>query len=213
MMNGLQSILIQQADKVLAVYQSQQESDLSVQGLKGETLKVCLTDLQLVLGLKIAERIEIFSISEAKPEFGCTIQCQSSLLPKLKNASLLPELIKSGELQLEGNIQIASRIADCLGHTRFDSEEWLSGYLGDVPAHLFCAGLKKVKSWVEFRCQQSESDVVEWLQDEVRLLPMAAELKTQSNAIDTLTYKVNQVEQRINQLRQTLNKHPGKGSA
>lgn len=206
MKSWLESTLLQQADRVLALYQSQHSltTDKPLQELKGQSLKIELTDIQLNLGLVIAERIELFSVTDKAQSFECVLRCSSSVLPQLKEASVLPELIKSGQLELEGNIQIPSRIADALKQTQFDSEEWLSSYLGDVPAHLFCKGLRKLKSWLSYRKQQTQADVIEWLQDEIRLLPMAAEQRLQHLRIQDLAEQAQQLESRVTSLKQTL---------
>ena len=202
-MHWLQSTLIHQADRVLALYQSQQAADAALIALQGKTLAIHLNDLQLQLTFKVAERI-CFIPSSQRDWYDCSIRCASSLLPKLRDTSMLPSLIQSGELQLEGNIQVASRIADALNHIQFDSEEWLSQYLGDVPAHLFCKGLRALHRWALYRAEQTKLDVMEWLQDEIRLLPLAPEQSVRSQQIQQLSSVTQQLSQRIEALTTSI---------
>lgn len=204
MSQGPLPLLLQQADRALALYQSQQPPVAQLQEVGGQSLRVELLDLGVSFALLVEGRITLTPATELPSFYSCSVKCKSTLLPQLKESALLPELIKSGALELEGDIQVASRIADALQQTHFDSEEWLSGYLGDVPAHLFCKGMTKLARWLSYRKEQTKADLVEWLQDEIRLLPMAAEQRLQSQSVTALTAQVEQVEQRVAALRMAV---------
>lgn len=201
----LKSALLQQADQLLALYQCQQQESIAaaLQPLFGAHLKLELVDLKLELVFQLAELVQLIHPS-SEQNIDCSLKCRSTLLPELKQPSQLPELIKSGELELEGNIQIASKVAEILAQTQFDSEEWLSGFMGDVPAHLCCAGLSKFKRWANYRAEQTRLDVTEWLMDEVRWLPYSAEFRQHNLAITALIDQVDALEGRIQRLAQKL---------
>ncbi len=200
------ALLLQQANRVLTRYQSQHDAEPALHAFAGESVLLELTDLKLKLAVQVGPPIELVEPASIQ-HFSCSLRCTAAVLPQLKQADQLPTLIKSGELEVLGNLQVASAIANHLQHTQFDQEEWLSGYIGDVPAHLFCQGARKLHQWLTYRATQTQHDLLEWLQDEIRLLPIAAEQTLQQQKIQALSHDCEQLAERISNLQQTIKAH------
>ncbi|MBW8189933.1 SCP2 sterol-binding domain-containing protein [Neiella marina] len=194
----LQALFISLADKVLAAYLSQHPMSSILASFKGKVLAVECTDLPLAIEIEVCDRLRLQTYQGQSVE--CRISGRFSDLQRLTTPALLPELIKSGAITLEGDLQLASRIADELRDTHFDREEWLSQWLGDVPAHMLNTLGNKLMAWANTRRQTMTHDVEEYLQDEIKWLPASAELRQFSHQVASLDTRCQQLAQRIKAL-------------
>lgn len=194
----LQALIISSADKALAAYQSQRSMSAAVASFKGQTLAIECSDMPVAVVIEVADRLRLLAYQQQQVD--CHVTGRVADLQKLQQAAQLPELIKSGAISLQGDVQLASRIADELRDTRFDSEEWLSQYLGDVPAHLLVRTATKLLGWADSRRQIMQQDMQEYLQDETKWLPASAELRLFGQQVASLDERCQQLAQRVEAL-------------
>lgn len=194
----LQALIISSADKALAAYQSQRVMSTALASFKGQSLVIECADIPVAIVIEVADRLRLKPYQQQQVD--CHVHGRVADLQQLQQPAKLPELIKSGAISLQGDVQLASRIADELRDTHFDSEEWLSHYLGDVAAHLLVRTVAKLVTWADSRRQTMQQDMQEYLQDEIKWLPAGAELRLFSQQVDSLDNRCEQLAQRIQAL-------------
>lgn len=67
-------------------------------------------------------------------EADCTVITQASVLPKLRDRQQLAALIRSGELEVQGDIQVVQNFVVLADLAEFDPAELLAPYTGDIAA-------------------------------------------------------------------------------
>lgn len=67
-------------------------------------------------------------------EADCTVITQASVLPKLRDRQQLAALIRSGELEVQGDIQVVQNFVALANLAEFDPAELLAPYTGDIAA-------------------------------------------------------------------------------
>ncbi|MCM2678235.1 ubiquinone biosynthesis accessory factor UbiJ [Echinimonas agarilytica] len=207
MIKAVLPILLSAADRALGVYQSQHSMSRQLKPIQGESLLVELTDVGLSFVVRVDQRLHVTTVDGMTPS--CMIRGKVGVLTSLKDGNDIPRLIKTEALELEGNLQVASQIAQVLSHTHFDSEEWLSQWMGDVPAYTFMNGLNCLKSWLNYRAEQGQLDLREWLQDEAQLLPVEPEVRQRKLHINQTIARIDDLAERVAQLQQCVSAQKG----
>lgn len=156
-------------------------------------------DVQLYLRLH-AGGVQLLSEHEAEPD----ARIQSSL-PSLARALLQPQaqqaMTLSGDIQVEGNLELVQDFLAILRNADFDPEEWLAQRIGDVAAYrtgqllrgVFDAGRRGFGGLI--------SDGSRYLQQENGDLISAEEARGWLDAVDGLRNGVDRLEARIQRLR------------
>ncbi|GGA64460.1 hypothetical protein GCM10011369_02260 [Neiella marina] len=193
-----QAFAISLADKVLAAYCSQHPMAASLLRIKGAKLAIECSDVPIALLIEVGERLRLQPLTEQAVD--CRIRGSLDALRQLKYSERLPELLKTEMVFVDGDVKVASQIAEALSNIQFDSEEWLSQRIGDVPAHLLVSSLKRLERWAGDRKQTMEVDVQEYLQDEIHWLPASAEFRQFSRQVDELTSRCQRLSERVEKL-------------
>ncbi|GGF69441.1 ubiquinone biosynthesis accessory factor UbiJ [Alteromonas lipolytica] len=106
--------------------------------LQGKRLVVELTDVKQRFALAFSSKIDVLALPEPvtaiTPE-ECVIKTRLSVLPQLRDTSQLTQLIKSGELEVVGELAIAQGFSGLLQSLNIDLEEQLALKTNDVIAH------------------------------------------------------------------------------
>ena len=109
------------------------------------------------------------------------------------------------EVSISGDVAVAQRLQSVLRRLRIDWEELLAPYLGDVGAHEFSRHARSTWRWGSQAVESLLQDSVEFLVEEVRLLPERHDVQTHSDAVDDLRDDVERLQQRVERmLRQTM---------
>ncbi|MDH5546299.1 MAG: SCP2 sterol-binding domain-containing protein [Gammaproteobacteria bacterium] len=106
----------------------------------------------------------------------------------------------SGDVEIEGDIQLGQKVQNILKHFRFDWEELLSRGVGDVAAHQLGNTLRSLFDWGSTAIESLARDTAEYFQEERRDIVGRYELDQFSHAIDLLRADTERMEQRINRL-------------
>lgn len=122
------------ANKLLAL---DPDAKQGLKRLQGKRLVINLTDVKQCIALAISEQIDVLAL-DALPdgdESTCVVTTRLAVLPKLKEASQLTQLIKAGELEVSGELAIAQQFSGILNSLHIDWEEQLAQHTGDVVAY------------------------------------------------------------------------------
>lgn len=82
------------------------------QRLLGKVLRVQLQDFATPVVLVFSER-QVDVLSARDGEADCTVITRLSVLPKLRNRQQLTALIRSGDLEVQGDLQVVQNMVSC----------------------------------------------------------------------------------------------------
>lgn len=121
-------------------------------------------------------------------------------VPKLKDPNVLPELIRSGDVELTGDVRLIQQFSEIFSQVKPEPEEKLSILIGDVPANLFFRQLRRLNRGLnQFFHQQylhlSDVAIEEW-----RLVVGADEFQDWRDDVNQLEKELNELEQHVNRL-------------
>ncbi|CAG8999403.1 MAG: Ubiquinone biosynthesis accessory factor UbiJ [Candidatus Celerinatantimonas neptuna] len=121
-------------------------------------------------------------------------------VPKLKDPNILPELIRSGDVELTGDIRLIQQFSEVFSQVKPEPEEKLSALIGDVPANLFFRQLKRLNHGLNQFFQQNYQHLSEVAVEEWHLVVGGDEYRDWCDDINQLEKQLETLEQRINRL-------------
>ena len=92
------------------------------QRLLGKVLRVQLQDFATPVVLVFSER-QVDVLSAWEGEADCTVITRLSVLPKLRNRQQLTALIRSGDLEVQGDLQVVQNMVSLCDLAEFDPAE------------------------------------------------------------------------------------------
>ncbi|WP_130100378.1 ubiquinone biosynthesis protein UbiJ [Siccibacter turicensis] len=170
------------------------------QRLQGKVLRVVLQEFSSPLVLVFSEH-QVDVLAQWEGEADCSVITRLSVLPRLRDKQQLTALIRSGELEVQGDIQVVQNFSSLLDLAEFSGEELLAPYIGDVAAqglgNVVAGGVKALTR----RAKRNERYVAEALTEEWRLAPgslevawFSEETSALARAVDTLTSRLEKLE-------------------
>ncbi|RLM19779.1 hypothetical protein BIY29_16265 [Brenneria alni] len=140
------------------------------QRLHGKTLQIELSELKVPLVLIFSEhRLDV--ISEWGEQTDCQLKTRLPVLIKLRDRQHLSSLMRSGDLIIDGDIQVAQQFIGLLDLAEFDPAEWLAPYLGDVVAQGASQTAQKTLGVFNRILRRQQQALSEMLTEEWRLAP------------------------------------------
>lgn len=109
------------------------------QRLLGKVLRVELKEFSSPLVLAFSEQ-QIDVLGEWEGEADCRVITRLGILPKLRDRQQLTALIRSGDLEVQGDLQVVQNWVALMDLAEFDPTELFAPYIGDVAAE----GISKV---------------------------------------------------------------------
>jgi ubiquinone biosynthesis protein UbiJ len=107
----------------------------------------------------------------------------------------------SGDVMIEGDMELGQRFQELLAGVRIDWEEHLSHLVGDVAAHQMGNLARGARDYAHHATETLASDLSEYLQEEARLLPARIEIENFMNDVDGLRLDTDRLEARIRRLQ------------
>ncbi|MGK3189407.1 ubiquinone biosynthesis protein UbiJ [Enterobacter soli] len=170
------------------------------QRLNGKVLRIVLKEFSTPLVLVFSER-QLDVLGEWEGEADCSVITHMSVLPKLRDRQQLTALIRSGELEVEGDIQVVQNFVALSDLAEFDPAELLAPYIGDIAAE----GISKVihggSTFLRKTVQRQQRYAAEVLTEEWRMAPgplevawFAEETAAVERAVNALTKRLEKLE-------------------
>ncbi len=177
----------------------------STQGLKrlqGKRLVVNLTDINQRVALAISEQVDVLALQELPEgdEHTCVVTTRLAVLPKLKEASQLTQLIKAGELEVSGELAIAQQFSSVINSLNIDWEEQLAQYTGDVVANQVFSIARSVGQQLKRFGDKSSLIVGSALTDEKQLAAHKLAVLHFSDEVSRLRDDAERLESRLSRL-------------
>jgi len=170
------------------------------QRLHGKVLRVELKEFTSPLVLAFSER-QVDVLGEWEGDADCTVVTRLSVLPTLRDRQQLTALIRSGDLEVQGDIQVVQNLVALMDLAEFDVAELLAPYTGDVAAEGIGKTLRAGASFVRHGFTSQQRYVAEVLTEEWRLAPgalevawFAEETAATARATDALIKRLDKLE-------------------
>lgn len=145
------------------------------QRLLGKVLRVELQEFSDPVVLVFSER-QVDVLGAWEGEADCTVITRLSVLPQLRNRQQLTALIRSGDLEVQGDLQVVQNTVTLCDLAEFDPAELLAPYTGDVVAEGFSKVLRGGARFLLHGAQRQQRYVAEAITEEWRLAPGPLEL-------------------------------------
>jgi ubiquinone biosynthesis protein UbiJ len=112
----------------------------------------------------------------------------------------------SDDISIQGNLELGQVVTDLFDHLEIDWEEYLSHWVGDVPAHHLGRVARKIKSFSQQTRATLLQDINEYVHEEVDLFPPREALQDFFNDVDHLRMDVDRLEARIHYIKNHIEK-------
>jgi ubiquinone biosynthesis protein UbiJ len=169
------------------------------QRLAGKVLRIELQELSSPLVLLFSEqRVDVLGQSEDSAD--CTVQTRVPVLLKLRDRQQLSPLMRSGELIVEGDIQVVQQLVGLLDLAEWDPAEWLAPYVGDIAAQGVSQMVGKGLGLLKSGLQSQQRYVAETLTEEWRMAPGPLEVVWFNEEVDATVRSVDALIARLDQL-------------
>ncbi|MCU0836927.1 MAG: SCP2 sterol-binding domain-containing protein [Chromatiaceae bacterium] len=144
------------------------------------------------------DSIQLFGEYAGEPD--CTLRGSPAALARLGLSRRREDQLFGGEVEVEGQTDLAQELGDLLGGIEVDWEEQLSRLVGDPLAHQVGSGLRSAGRWGRQTTETLTQDLGEYLQEEARLLPSRNEVEAFLDDVDRLRDDVERLAARMGRL-------------
>ncbi len=169
------------------------------QRLKGKVLKVSLPEFNSPLALVFSEQ-QIDVLGAREDDADCTVTARLSTLAKLRDRQQLTKLIKSGELEVQGDLQVVQNFVALIDMAELDPAELLAPYIGDIAAESIGKLLRGGSSFLKKRFVRNQQYLAEALTEEWRLAPGPLEVTWFVEETEALGREVELLAKRLDRL-------------
>jgi len=139
--------------------------------------------------------IQLYGEYAGEPD--CTLRGSPAALARLGLSSHREDQLFGGEVQVEGETDLAQALGELLGGIEVDWEEQLSRLVGDPIAHQVGSGLRSAERWGRHSAETLTRNLGEYLQEEARLLPSRNEIDAFLDDVDRLRDDVERLAARV----------------
>ncbi|WP_445496169.1 ubiquinone biosynthesis protein UbiJ [Photorhabdus sp. SF281] len=169
--------------------------------LVGKVLSIELQEMNTPLTLVFSEK-QVDVLSQWAESADCTVKTNFAALLTLRDRQQISRLLNSGEMVIEGDMQVVQQWSALLDMVEWDLAHYLSPYLGDIAAEGISQAIKKGFQFVSSSIECQKNYLVETLTEEWKLAPNALEVAYFSEEVSVLTKDISQIEQRLTVLEE-----------
>ncbi len=184
--------------------QSKQQAEVP-RSLIDKQFSVELSDLKLQLNFAINHAGEL-SVLNNNESADCKLSTDIGTLKKLEDSAQIPRLLKSGDLDLEGDIHIAQHFADWFKGSFIHWQDVLASLVGDIACYKISHKIEKAKQGIEQQLEVTKSMLKNIIFDEKRLSPHPIEFDNFSQKVTSLRQDSERLQARMAQLDKQLSK-------
>lgn len=166
--------------------------------LSNKALQIKLQEFpEPVTLLFFAQRIDVVSEWE---QVDCRLTARFAVLPDLRDRQQFARLLQTGDLILEGDLQVAQMLMALLDTMEWDIAEWFSPYIGDLAAETLQRCWHQGSSLIRHRWQADQRYLAEILIEEWRLVPGGLEVTHFNDQVADLLCLVEALDNRLARL-------------
>ncbi|WP_338559120.1 SCP2 domain-containing protein [Erwinia sp. E_sp_B04_7] len=169
------------------------------QRLNGKSLAIVLAELKHPLIFIFSER-QVDVLGEWSDTPDCTVKTQIATLRKLRDRQQLTSLIRSGELEVEGDLQVVQHFSALIDLAELDPAEYLAPWTGDVVAQGISQLARRSARFIRGDVQRKQDYLGQALTEEWRLAPGGLEAAWFAEEVDALSRDLALIETRLTNL-------------
>lgn len=170
------------------------------QRLLGKVLRVELKEFTAPLVLVFSEQ-QLDVLGEWEGEADCRVITRLAVLPKLRDRQQLTALIRSGELEVQGDLQVVQNWVALMDLAEFDPAELLAPYIGDIAAEGISKVIRGGGKLLKKGFNRNQQYLAEAITEEWRMAPgplevawFAEETAAVERAVDVLSARLDKLE-------------------
>ncbi|WP_312984509.1 SCP2 domain-containing protein [Atlantibacter sp.] len=170
------------------------------QRLQGKVLRIALREFSTPLVLIFSEQ-QVDVLGQWEGETDCSVTTRLSVLPELRNRQQLTALIRRGDLEVEGDIQVVQNLVSLMDLAEFDPAELLAPYIGDIAAEGLGKFLRTGARFVKKGVERNQRYLAEAVTEEWRMAPsplevawFAEETEALARSLDALIGRLETLE-------------------
>ena len=175
--------------------------------LNGKIIRLHITGLELNLYfLPSASSIQVMGNYPSEEDGGiidATIHGSPMALMRLSTADNAGETMLKSDVEIEGEMHVAETFSAILREVDIDWEELLSKLVGDIIANQAGQASKNITGWLKDSTQAMKLNAAEYISEESKLTPAAAEVSYFMDQVDELRMTADRLEARIKLLADT----------
>ena len=169
------------------------------QRLNGKSLSIVLAELKQPITFVFSER-QVDVLGEWADEADCTVTTRLTTLPKLRDRQQLTSLIRSGELDVAGDLQVVQHFSALLDLAELDPAEYLAPWIGDIAAEGISQFARRGLQALRRDLERKHSYLSQTLTEEWRVAPGKLELAWFAEEVDALSASLSDLETRLDKL-------------
>jgi len=168
------------------------------QRLVGQVLTLRLEELSHPLVLVFSEQ-QLDVLSDWQDSSDCSVSLRLSTLPKLRDRQQLTGLIRSGELNVEGDLQVVQQFSALMDLAELDPAEYLAPWTGDIAAQGISQAGRRALAFAQQQVTRRQDYLSQVVTEEWRLAPGALELAWFAEEVEAMERSLNAFEARLAQ--------------
>lgn len=169
------------------------------QRLTGKVLTLRLQELSQPLVLVFSEQ-QLDVLGDWQDNSDCIVKMRLATLPKLRDRQQLTGLIRSGELEVEGDLQVVQQFSALMDLAELDPAEYLAPWVGDIAAQSISQAAQRALQFLRSDVQRKQSYLGQALTEEWRVAPGALELAWFCEEVDAMDRSLDALTTRLAQL-------------
>lgn len=151
--------------------------------LAGKVLRIELREMSFPLLLVFSER-QVDVLSRWDGDADCIVKTDVTVLVKLRDRQQFSSLMRSGELIVEGDIQVVQQLVTLLDLAEWAPAEWLAPYIGDIAAETIGQVVQKSSRFLSKQLQQQQNYLAEAITEEWKMAPAPLEVVWFNEEVD-----------------------------
>lgn len=175
----------------------------SFASLEGRVIVLELSGLGLNLAI-FPSADEFMLLTDFDGEADARLRGTPLAFAKLALAEDKRDQLFSGEIEVSGDTRLANKFSQLFSQLNIDWEELAANSVGDIAAHKMANGLRSLQQWLVRAGHSVSLDSGEYLQEEARLSPANAELRSFIQQVDELREGTDRLAVRLELLHNQL---------
>lgn len=169
------------------------------QRLNGRSLAIELAELkQPLIFIFSDQQVDVLGDWCDTPD--CKVKTRLATLRKLRDRQQLTSLIRSGELEVEGDLQVVQQFSALIDLAELEPAEYLAPWIGDIAAQGISQAARRGLQLVRGNLDRKQSYLGQALTEEWRLAPGGLELAWFAEEVDAAARELAALETRLKQL-------------
>ncbi|WP_158781993.1 SCP2 domain-containing protein [Pantoea sp. BAV 3049] len=169
------------------------------QRLNGKSLAIELAELKQPITFIFSEK-QVDVIGDWNDTPDCLVKTRLATLRKLRDRQQLTSLIRSGELEVTGDLQVVQQFSALIDLAELDPAEYLAPWTGDIVAQGVSQFARRGVQFFSGDLKRKQGYLSQALTEEWRLAPGNLELAWFAEEVDATSRELSALEARLNAL-------------